>query len=227
MSKNSPPGSDRSGNGRNSAMGLTEKTAAGMSSGERSSAHNETHPSRSATSSHRTARRSSDRCDDLSDAGDLDPGLLELIDQITWRLESGATVDEEAARRGAPGLGARHSQARAHAAGNGTGGRGYRRRPASGVARCARPGGPAGRGRLPHPSRDRPRRHGDRLRGRAGRAGPAGRLEGPAAGRGPRSAGDPAVSARGPGGRLAATPADRAGVRRRTSSTRFPTSPCN
>ncbi len=55
-------------------------------------------------------------------------------------------------------------------------------------------------GRLPHPPRGRPRRHGGRLRGRAGVAGPARRAQGPAreraAQRRPRSSGSSARPAR-------------------------------
>ena len=69
------------------------------------------------------------------------------------------------------------------------------------------------RGFPDHP-RDRPGRDGDRLRGRAGRAGPPRRVEGPAAGRRARPPGDPTVPARGPGRRLAAAPAHRAGLSR-------------
>ena len=63
-------------------------------------------------------------------------------------------------------------------------GRGCRRSPA-GAAR-----------RVPHPPRDRPRRHGRRLRGRPGVAGPARRLEDPAAARPDRPGPDGAIPAR-------------------------------
>ena len=55
-------------------------------------------------------------------------------------------------------------------------------------------------GRFPHPPQDRPRRHGNRLRGRAGLAPPPGGAEGAAVRRGARSQAAAAVPDRGPGG---------------------------
>ena len=64
-------------------------------------------------------------------------------------------------------------------------------------------------GRLPDPPRDRPRRHGRRLRGRAGLAGPARRAEGAAAAA--------AGATPGPGGGSSARPGPRPGCTTPTS----------
>ena len=94
--------------------------------------------------------------------------------------------------------------------------RGRRRRPG-----CARDAAGAGTpdaraaGRLPHPPRDRPRRHGHRLRGGAGEPGPARGAEGPAATSPGRPQPARAVPARGPGRGDAAPHQHRAGLRRR------------
>ena len=77
---------------------------------------------------------------------------------------------------------------------------GRHRRPGRAAADWRRPRAARAPRRLPHPARGRPRRHGRRLRGRAGVAGPARRAEGAAAARGPRRAAAWSASAarRGP-----------------------------
>ena len=67
--------------------------------------------------------------------------------------------------------------------------------------------------RVSHPPRDRPRRHGRGLRGHAGVAGPAGRLEDPAVARPDRPGADGAVPARVAVGGAAAPHGHRAGLR--------------
>ena len=81
--------------------------------------------------------------------------------------------------------------------------RGRSRRDAAGAA-----------GRLPHPPRGRPRRHGRRLRGRAGVARPARGAEGPARCGAVRRQAGAALPARGAGRGAAAPHQHRAGLRR-------------
>ena len=81
--------------------------------------------------------------------------------------------------------------------------------PATGPARAPEAAAPIpdAAGRLPHPPRDRPRRHGHRLRGGAGEPGPARGAEGAAAPPTWRPQPARAVPARGPGGgRCCTTP---------------------
>ena len=82
-------------------------------------------------------------------------------------------------------------------------------------------------GRLPHPPRDRPRRHGRRLRGRAGVARPPRGAEGPAARRPDRPDPPGAVPPRGPGRGRAAPHQHRAGLRRRRGARACTTTPCS
>ena len=82
--------------------------------------------------------------------------------------------------------------------------------------------------RLPDPPRGRPRRHGRRLRGRAGVAGPPRGAEGPAR---PQPLLDPRqtapVPARGAGGGAAAPHQHRAGLRRRRAGRACTTTSCS
>ena len=78
---------------------------------------------------------------------------------------------------------------------------------------------PAAARRVPHPPRGGPRRHGDRVRGRAGVAGPARGAEGPAVPGPGRRQPSGAVPPRGAGGGEAAPHQHRAGLRRRRAAT--------
>ena len=101
--------------------------------------------------------------------------------------------------------------------GHGRDGAGQGRRWTSRSRSPLRPGRRASAaGRLPHPPRGRPRRHGRRLRGRAGLARPARRPQGAAAAAAARtpSTKQP-LRARGEGGGEAAPHQHRAGLRRR------------
>ena len=145
------------------------------------------------------------------------PPFVELFEQITRWLERGQGGRRGATRRRASGLGPGNSRALADLAGDGAGRRARPRRPrADSAADDPRPGrGPAASSATSGSSaRSAAAAWGSSTRPSRPRWA-AGRPEGPAAGRGPRPAGPPAVPARGPGRRLAAAPADRAGLRRR------------
>jgi hypothetical protein len=77
------------------AMPQHENIAAAGISANRSRATFRERPSRSTADPASIASNSADLHADLSEFGDLDPALLDLIDQITYLLDSGKTVDEE------------------------------------------------------------------------------------------------------------------------------------
>ena len=113
--------------------------------------------------------------------------LDRLAEEFAARFRRGERPVAEGVHRPLPGAGRRDPRA-VPGAGQGRAGGGDLPGPGRGGAGDGGdPAAVAGR-RLPDPPRDRPRRHGGRLRGRAGLARPPRGPEGPAAGRSPGTA---------------------------------------
>jgi serine/threonine protein kinase/tetratricopeptide (TPR) repeat protein len=74
-------------------MAPTEKTDAGITAGPLRETSIDTGLAGSTANSHRTAFRSSDRHEDVSECGDLDPRLADLMEAVTDRLDAGETID--------------------------------------------------------------------------------------------------------------------------------------
>ena len=105
--------------------------------------------------------------------------LNSLAEEFAARFRRGERPSLQEYIGPSPGAGRRHPRV---LPGHGRDGAGQGSSPGGGAAAGPRPAaGPGAAGRLPHPPRDRPRRHGRRLRGRAGLAGPARRPQGAAA----------------------------------------------